>query len=223
MCLRERVIVIEILAHKIADKITLQLDLDEDKNAVIAYGLIGILQVTTLFIIIAIIGIVFDFLYESLIIFFSVGFIRKSTGGAHASTMNSCNTMSILSVSLLGALSRYLFNYSINIYVNLGITIFIFIMCFIIFYIRVPVDHPNKPIVKSEKIKKLRKQGFYKLILFFLLTITSINLVNFNERFYSIAASIRLAMIWQVFTLTKTGTLLLDKLDAIVNAIMKKR
>lgn len=212
---------IEILAHKIADKITLQLDLDKDKNAVIAYGLIGILQVTTLFIIIAIIGFLFDFLYESLIIFLSVGFIRKSTGGAHASTMNSCNVMSILSISLLGALSCYLFNYPFNINVNLGITIFIFVVCFIIFYIRVPVDNPNKPIAKPEKVKRLRKQSFYKLILFFLLTIISIYLVYLHERFYSIAASIRLAMIWQVFTLTKTGILLLDKLDSIVNGIIE--
>ena len=216
-------ITIEMLAHKIADKIALQLDLDEDKNAVIAYGLIGILQVTTLFIIITIIGFLFDFLYESLIIFLSVGFIRKSTGGAHASTMNCCNIMSILSISLLAALSRYLLNYPFDIYVNLGSAIFIFVICFIIFYIRVPIDNPNKPIVKPEKIKRLRKQSFYKLILFFLLTIVSIKLANYHVRFYSIAASIRLAMLWQVFTLTKTGALVLDKLDLKVNWIMAKR
>lgn len=216
-------IIIEILAHKIANKVALQLNLDEDQNAVIAYGLIGIFQIIALFIIITIIGLVFDFLYESLIIFLSVGFIRKSTGGAHSSTMSGCNIMSILSISLLAALSRYLFNYFLNIYVNLGITIFIFVICSIVFYIRVPVDNPNKPIVKPEKIKRLRKQSFYKLILFFLLSIISVKLAFSYERFYSIAASIRLAMLWQVFTLTKTGNLLLDKLDLKVNWIMERR
>lgn len=216
-------IIIEILAHKIADKIALQLNLDTDKKSVIAYGLIGILQVTTLFIIITIIGLLFDLLYESLIIFLSVGFMRKSTGGAHSKTMNGCNIMSILSISLLAASSRYLLNHPFNMYVNLYTTIFIFVICFMIFYIRVPVDNPKKPIVKPEKIKRLRKQSFYKLILFFLLTIVSIKLANYYERFYSIAASIRLAMIWQVFTLTEIGTLFLDKLDLKVSWIMGER
>ena len=215
-------IIIEILAHKIADKIALQLNLDKDKNAVIAYGLIGILQLITLFIIITIIGLLFDLLYESLIILLSVGFMRKSTGGAHSQTMGGCNIISILSISLLAALSRYLLNYPFDIYVNLSSTIFIFIICFIILYNRVPVDNPKKPIVKPEKINRLRRESFYKLIVFFLLTIVSIKLANYYERFYSIAASIRLAMIWHVFTLTETGTLFLDRLDLKVSWIMGK-
>lgn len=34
---------VEILVHKIADNIALQLNLDQDRNAIIAYGLIGML------------------------------------------------------------------------------------------------------------------------------------------------------------------------------------
>jgi accessory gene regulator B len=217
------VIIIERLAHRIADKISLQLELDKDQNAVIAYGLIGILQVITLFIVISIFGHIFDFLYEALIVFFSVGFIRKSTGGAHASTMNACNIISIMSISLLGASARYLFNYHLNFYANLTITIFVYAMSFMVFYFRVPVDNPNKPIVKLEKIKRLRRESFFKLTLFFLLTIASIKLASYYEGFYSIGVSIILAIIWQVFTLTKTGTLLLDKLDTKVNLILGKR
>lgn len=214
---------IETLAHKLADKLTLQLDLDEDKNAVIAYGLIAIFQIASIFIIITIIGIIFDFWYESLIIFLGVGFIRKSTGGAHSSTMNGCNIISILSITILSALSRYLLCFPFNIYINLAASSFVFIICFIIFYLRVPVDSPNKPIVKPEKIKKLRKQSFLKLTLLFLISIVFIILADSYKRFYSITSSIRLTMLWQLLTLTQIGNLFLDKIDTKINWIIEKK
>jgi len=214
--------IIEVLANKIADGIAIQLSLDNERRSVVAYGLIGILQVTTLFIIIAIIGKVTDSLYESLIIFLGVGFMRKSTGGAHSKTMMGCNSMSVLSIAILAISSRYLLSTPVDSYVNGGITVTIFIIGFIVFYRRVPVDSPNKPIVKLEKIKRLRKESFSKLFLFFLLTVLSILLADTHVRFYSIASSIRVAMIWQVVTLTETGTLLLSKLDLIVNRMLGK-
>jgi accessory gene regulator B len=214
--------IIEVLANKIADGIAIQLSLDKEKHSVIAYGLIGILQITTLFIIIAIIGLVTDSLYESLIIFLGVGFMRKSTGGAHSKTMMGCNSMSVLSIAILAISSRYLLSTPVDSYVNGGITVTIFIIGFIVFYRRVPVDSPNKPIVKLEKIKRLRKESFSKLFLFFLLTVLSILLADTHERFYSIASSIRVAMIWQAVTLTETGTLLLSKLDLMVNRMLAK-
>lgn len=215
-------IIIEVLANKIADKIAFQLSFGEEKRSVIAYGLIGILQVTTLLLIITLIGLVTDSLYESLIIFLSVGFMRKSTGGAHSNTMMGCNTVSVLSIALLALSSRYLLNTPVDNYVNFGLTILVFLIGFVVFYLYVPVDSPNKPIVSNEKIKRLRKESFSKLFLFFLLTLVSITLADAHERFYSIASSIRVAMIWQAVTMTKTGTLLLSRLDLMVNMILGK-
>ena len=215
-------IIIEVLANKIADGIALQLSLEEEKRSVIAYGLIGILQVSTLLLIISMIGLVSGSLYESLIIFSSVGFMRKSTGGAHSKTMGGCNTVSVLSIALLGISSKYLLSTPIGSYINIGITIMVFLIDYVIFYRLVPVDSPNKPIVTLKKIKRLRKESFSKLFLFFLLTIVSILLADTHMRFYSIASSIRVAMIWQAMTLTETGTLLLSKLDQIVNRMLYK-
>lgn len=212
-------IIIETLAHKIADRIALQLDFDEDKKAVVAYGLIGILQLVALFTVITIIGIIFDFWYECMIIFLGVGIIRKSTGGVHAKTMKGCNIISTISITLLSALSRYLIGMPINIYVNLGVSILVFVICFIIFYLRVPVDSPNKPIVKSEKIKRLRKQSFFILTLLFFIAITFILLTTYYTRFYSLAVSIRLTMLWQLLTLTETGALFIEKIDSKVSSI----
>jgi accessory gene regulator B len=210
---------IETLAHKIAEKIALQLDYDDDRKAVVAYGLIAILQMATIFIIITIIGILFDFWYECMIIFMGVGIIRKSTGGAHSKTMNGCIIISVLSVTMLSAISRYLLCLPINTFVNLGISVFIFMISFFIFYLRVPVDSPNKPIVKKDKIRRLRKQSYFLLFVFFLLTAIFIELASAYNRFYSLATSVRLMILWQVFTLTETGILLLKKVDSKVNWI----
>lgn len=215
-------ITIEILAHKIAEKIALQLDYDDERKAVVAYGLIGIIQMVTIFIIITIIGLIFDTWYESMIIFLGVGMIRKSTGGAHAGTMLSCNIISVVTVTILSALSRYILNIPFNTYVNLGLTVFIFVICFIIFYLRVPVDSPNKPITKPEKIKRLRRQSFLILTLLILTSGISILFTDYNDRFYSIAISIRLILLWQSLTLTKFGALFIEKIDTSVRWIISR-
>jgi accessory gene regulator B len=216
------VITIEILAHKIAEKIALQLDYDDERKAVVAYGLIGIIQMVTIFIIITIIGLIFDTWYESMIIFLGVGMIRKSTGGAHAGTMLSCNIISVVTVTILSALSRYILNIPFNTYVNLGLTVFLFVICFIIFYLRVPVDSPNKPITKPEKIRRLRRQSFLILTLLILTAGISILFTDYNDRFYSIAISIRLILLWQSLTLTKFGALFIEKIDTSVRWIISR-
>lgn len=213
-------IIIEVLANRIADGIAGQLSLDTERRSVIAYGMIGLLQITALFIIITLIGLVTDSLYESLIVLFSVGFIRKSTGGAHSKTMSGCNTITVFSIAALALSSRYLLNAPINIFVNSSITLLVFGISYAIFYLRVPVDSPNKPIVNPEKIKRLRKESFIKLFLFFALTIGAILLAESNVQFFSIASSLRVAIIWQSMTLTEIGASLLVRLDSFVNRML---
>lgn len=210
---------LEKLAHNIAEKISVQIACDQDKTAVIAYGLTAMFQMAVIFTAISIIGILSDFWYESIVIFFGVGIIRKSTGGAHARTMYGCILISILSIVLLSALSRYGLNYPVNQPGEFGITLLVFLSCFVVFYIRVPVDSPNKPIVKPEKIKRLRKQSFRILVLLFFVSINLIIFKGRNSRLSSIANSIKLTLLWQAFTLTKTGIRFFDAVDSKWNRI----
>jgi accessory gene regulator B len=212
----------ETLARNIAEKITLELNYDENKKAVIAYGLTAIFQMITIFALISIIGVTFDFWYESIIIFLGVGIIRKSTGGAHSLTMYGCIVISILSITVLSALSRYLLGFPVNTAVNFSISFLVYIVCFHVFYHRVPVDSPNKPIAKGEKIKRLRRQSFLILTIFFFLSIATIILSTQHNRFYSIAVSIRLTMLWQLFTLTEIGGRFFNKVDSRFNGIIGK-
>ncbi|MHB1153149.1 MAG: accessory gene regulator ArgB-like protein [Eubacteriales bacterium] len=203
----------EKLAHDLAEKIALHMQFDEDKKAVLAYGLTAIFQMVTLFTIVTFIGMVFHFWYESVIIFIGVGVIRKSTGGAHSNTMYGCILISALSITILSSLSRYILSFPVNVFINLGASVLVYILCLIVFYIRVPVDSPNKPIKKPEKIKRLRKQSFIIITLFFLISVAFVFLSVRYDRFYSITVSIRLTMLWQLFTLTKLGIRFFDKID----------
>ncbi len=205
---------VEAFANNIAGKIAGQMNFDNDKKAVIAYGLTAIIQMITIFFIISVIGLLCGFWYEGILIFTGVGIIRKSTGGAHSRTMLGCIIISVLSVTVLSWLSRYPLGSEVNLYINLLASCLVYIVCFIVFYIRVPVDTPNKPIVSANKIKRLRKQSFIILTVFFILSITAVLLSDWNTRFLSIGSSIRLTMLWQMFTLTKTGAFLFGKIDA---------
>lgn len=212
--------IIEALANKIADEISQQLSLDQERRAVIAYGLIGVLQITTLLFLITVLGIATSTLVESLIIFFGVGFMRKSTGGAHSKTMWGCNTVSVLSIASLALISRYLLGVNIDINWNLGITVAVFLVGLAVFYQRVPIDSPNKPIVSADKIKRLRKESFSKLVFLLALTVIIVFTADSHHRFYSIASSIRMAMLWQTITLTEMGTSLLSKVDSAINRVL---
>ncbi len=213
-------IIIEKLAHNLATKIALQLDYDENSKAVIAYGFIAILQISIIFSIISILGVIFGFWYESIIVFITVGTIRKSTGGAHAATMNGCIIISVLSIVTLSLISRYLLCVPIKVYINLGISVIVFIIGVITFYFRVPVDSPNKPIIKPDKIMRLRKQSFFILTACFILSIIFVISTIYEKRFYSIATSLRLAMLWQLLTLTKTGAIVLNKIELYITKVV---
>jgi accessory gene regulator B len=213
--------IIEELASKIAGKISEKLALDEERKAVITYGFIGILQIATLFILITVLGLITGTLYESYIVFFSVAFLRKSTGGAHAATMWGCNALSVVSILVLALLSRYVFGVHLPITVNIAVTIAIFILGLLIFYRKVPVDSPNKPITSEAKIKRLRKESFIKLILLFVAAVLCIMNTERFERLYSIASSIRVALFWQMITLTKRGASALHKLDQALSGLLR--
>ena len=203
----------EKMAHDLSLKISSQLHYDDAKQEVIEYGLTAAFQIILIFLITSVVGILGHFWYESVVIFFVVGIMKKSTGGAHLNTMLGCTILSVFSISLLALTSRYVLYFPINIYLNLCISAIIFVFSFIVFYKRVPLDSPNKPITKPEKIKKLRFQSF---ILLSFITLCSVALIIFPEnsiRLNNIIASIRFALLWQTFTLTKVGSKFMTKVD----------
>lgn len=204
----------ESAAHKLSEKIALHLHYDEDKKAVIEYGLIACFSLVVIGVAISVIGILLSLWYESIIIFFGVGILKKSTGGAHSRTMLGCFVISVFSISILALLSRYVLGMPINEYLNVGISLIIFLISLMVFYKRVPVDSPNKPIVKPQKIKRLRKQSFVLLVIVTALSIAFALLAHENARLYSVTFSFRFILVWQTFMLTKYGIGFVEILDS---------
>lgn len=205
----------EKMAHDFSRIIAAQLHYDEDKEAVIAYGLTAIFQIAVIALFITVIGLLCRFWYEALIIFAGVGILKKSTGGAHSQSINSCTLISVMSIALFAALSRYVFGSPTHLFINYCAAFLVFILSGVVFLKYVPVDSPNKPIKKPEKIKRLRRQSFILLVIY---TVSSVLLIFFgaeHPRFYSFSVCIHFILMWQAFMLTKSGMRFIKSLDSI--------
>jgi accessory gene regulator B len=203
----------ERIAQDISEKIARELNCNTEKKDVIAYGLTAIFQLLIIGITVSLIGLVFKFLYESLVIFLCVALIKKSTGGAHSNSIYICTFISIFTITLFAYISRYILYLYLNIYLDVGILVIVYIASFLIFTKHVPVDSPNKPITKPEKIKRLRKQSFIILFLYFLVSLLLFYFEINHPRLYSISLSMQLAVIWQTFMLTKLGAKFINIID----------
>ncbi|HAN20935.1 MAG: hypothetical protein A2Y15_02960 [Clostridiales bacterium GWF2_36_10] len=202
----------EKIAKKIADNIGVNLKFDNEKVAVMAYGLTAIFQLLIIFFIVSILGIIGNFWIEGMIIFILVGLLRKSTGGAHSSTFTGCLIFSIFFISLMSLLCRYLYNPNL-IYLYLSFSIIVFAWSFYITYKKAPVASPRKPITNPKKIYKLRRNSLITLTLFFLTTIFLYYFTEDYNRHFGFGLSITMSVLWQTFMLTKKGHKFMNIID----------
>ena len=146
----------ERLAKKIAKSIGESLGKSEEDVAVVAYGLIGLLQFMAIFLLASLIGLVCSFWIEVVVVFLSVGFLRRLTGGAHSGGIYSCLVYSVFFVCALSALARYVLS-TLPVTVNLAIAALIFVFGYVMIALKAPVTPPNKPCRTEAKRKRLRR------------------------------------------------------------------
>lgn len=204
------------LANKLAEHLAKALNYDDEARAVIAYGLGAALQMLELLVIALIFGMVFDCLYESMIVFLGVGLLRRSAGGAHCSNYIACILTSSLSICLLAFICRYLIPGYLPkwIYIAFGI-IPAFVCAFLFGLKRVPLDTPNKPITNPDKIAQLKRQ--YYITLFFDL-LAAVLLLAFDwgsGRNISSFSAVICVLYWQCFTLTSHSQHLVHAMDRL--------
>ena len=198
----------ERLARKLAESIGASLGKSEDDVAVVAYGLIGILQFFAIFLLASAIGFAFAFWYEVVTVFLSVGFLRRLTGGAHSSGIYSCLVYSVFFVCSISALARYALPL-LPFAANCGIVAAIFAFGYVMIALKAPVAPPNKPVRTEAKRKRLRKGAFTVLSVFLVLVVAS--LVVFGiwgesvTRLYAVGLSLALSTLWQITMMTGIG------------------
>lgn len=191
------------IVHKLSSLLTDSLNYDEEQRAVVQYGLYAILQIVFIAIVIIVFGILAGCLFECCIVYLSVAVLRKSTGGAHAKTSNGCLVASIICVSLFGFGTHYITLLNYGSYICYVLSPVFFIAACLIVYKLAPVDNPNKPIKSPQKIKRLRLQSFYILIVYILLAVILFIVSFYYKRALNLLFSLSVAVFWQSLTLLK--------------------
>lgn len=202
----------ERLAKNIAANIGETFQYSSEKTAVISYGLTAIFQMLIISLAVSLIGFIGGFWAEGIIIFLLVGLLRKSIGGAHSETFTGCVIYSVFFISLMAFLSHYLINPNLlfNYIAFSGLS---FVFSCLVVYKRAPVDSPNKPIRKKEKIRSLRINAFITLTIYFIVVAILYYLSEKDLRFSGYAMSITMAVLWQTFMLTESGHILMQVID----------
>jgi accessory gene regulator B len=209
---------IEKLSQTVASKISNKLSMnDQDKEEVLAYGAFVLFQTILSIIMVAVFGIIFDVLVEALIISFASSILRKSSGGAHASSPMNCG---IISVIIFGGLALLVKHYILVLhlyYLTAGICIAFFITYFIMFKYS-PVGTVNKPLKNENKRMRLKKLSLITVHIYLLISFVFIIIYFQTGKIFllSTAICISVGAMWQSMTMVSLGHMIIDGLDKVL-------
>jgi accessory gene regulator B len=205
---------IEDVCEKISSNITQELNLDDDKKSIINYGIFAFVQIGICIGLVIIFGLIFNVVIEALIVSFTISILRKSSGGVHATSPGRCAIIGTITSIGLGFISKYI-NASLGLIIFVGSIVFIW--SYYIVYKLAPVDSIAKPIKNIKKRTRLKKSSI--MILSVYLFIVIINILYFyfmkNSIVLMYSLCIYMGLLWQIFSLTKYGHLVMGKLDKL--------
>lgn len=202
---------IERICEKISRYISQELNFDDDKRAVINYGIFGLFQTGMCIILVILFGMFFNVTIEAIIVSFTISILRKSSGGVHAKSPMRCAVIGTASSIGMALLSKNI-NMSLAMVILVGSVIFIW--SYYIINKIAPVDSIAKPIKNIEKRKRLKGTSIKTLSFYLITTITIIlsYLYLENRNLLSYILCVYMGLLWQVFSLTKCGHIVLGKL-----------
>ena len=211
----------ERLASNIGIKSRRILNIDENKEKIIVYGAISLLQIVWSIGWTAILGLIFGVFYEAMIFSIIISALRKYSGGVHASAPNICVIIGTsISVGFGIIIDKVLIN------VDISMTIIVGIVCILVSMIivikKAPVDSPKKPIT-NPVIKQRFKLSSIILICFYMLcmiVLLELYIVYGNLMYFKAFQCIALGVLWQAITLTSSGAVVLNKFDAGLKYIL---
>ncbi len=211
----------EKLSNSIANKVALELSLDQDNREVIAYGTFALMQMLVSIIFVFLFGLLFHVAFAALIISFTAAFLRKYSGGVHASSPGNCTFIGTLVCVGQALLISLLIRPVVNLKLTIVLGALIFIWSYYIIYKVAPVDSLAKPIVKEEKRKRMKKGSIILLSVYLIIAVVFILLYlsSGESKLLFYALCLYSGTLWQIFTLTTLGHLLVGKLDTFLNHI----
>ena len=211
-------IVIEKISLNLSQKLGMRLNKNEEEILILNYGMFMILHTFIAIVATVFMGIVTGTFVEMMIVSITSAWLKRYSGGIHASSPERCIIIGLVLSYLLAKIS---ININENINMN-GIFIFViisFLFSYYIIYKKCPVGSKNKPLKNQETRKKLKIKSF-KLITLYLLTVlslicisTSFNIVYIKK----IVLCIIFGTLVQIIVLTKVGEFLIKLLDNTLN------
>jgi accessory gene regulator B len=211
---------IERISKTLAGQISSNLKLNEDQKQIITYGAFAFIQTVWSFLLVIVLAAMFNVLIESIIVLFSISFLRKYSGGVHSASPNRCAIIgAIISVGFA------LFARKIISVENTYEAILVGVVCFAYAYYIVnklaPVDSPAKPIVKEEKRKRLKKRAIQVLHSYLIISVSAI-ILSYRLKDTSllvVSACIYIGTAWQAFMLTYRGHVVMGRVDTFLRNI----
>lgn len=205
--------IIEKMAFSIGRKAKLVLNADEDKEQIIVYGAINLLQIIFAILWVVIAGLVLGVIYEALLFSITVSILRKYSGGAHASSSSRCIIIGTVLAAVAGLFIDKIF-YMASMEVVILISIACIIFSFIVVAKNAPVDSIKKPITDIETKRQFKRKSIIVIFIFSLIIIILYVLnKRYSEVYYiKVIESISIGVLWQSITLTKKGISFITKL-----------
>lgn len=211
----------ERIVRRLASKIARSQGLDAEREAVVAYGLLAMVQIAVITLLALVMGFAVGAPVEAMIVCFSVSFFRKYSGGAHAYDADFCTVVSVVYCTLAAAAAGWL-TPLYRLPAMIAAVIAIYTITYWVIRRYVPVDSPNKPIKNPLKIKRMRKGSFLLVTIYLALQFFFIFTANRNPLFQKYGICLLLGTAWQTLTLTPIGAVLLNKLNDLPKFLRKE-
>jgi accessory gene regulator B len=212
----------EKIAVKIGSNAKLILNADEDKEQIIVYGAINLLQIIFSILWVVVFGLILGVFFEALLFSITTGILRKYSGGVHASSPNRCIILGTIITCIAGVFIRYLL-YKLSMSTVIWISVAFIIFALIVIIKKAPVDSVKKPITNIELKKQFRNKAiivilFLTVIIFILFILSK----KYSELYcIRLIESIGFGVFWQTVTLTQVGIGLIEKVDYALKYIME--
>lgn len=204
---------IEACTNAIANYLAKELQFDQDKKEVIAYGMFILIHTLISIGLVVIGGLVFGVLVESLIVSFTIAILRKASGGAHASRPGICAFVGM--VIAVGFAKIIVVLKITSVTASIGVGLVVVVIGYYLINKLAPVDSSAKPIRKDSKRQSLKRKSIAILGVYCIIAI--INIIGYqlskNTNLLSYTSCIYAGTMWQVFTLTQKGHVTVKAID----------
>lgn len=187
------------MVELILEKLILYSCIENSEMEIYRYGLRKLINSVLNFLIIIIIGIVYNELFIAILYAFSYILLRRYSGGYHSKSLIRCYIFSILKIIFVLNIIYYINVYKIN-------TFFITLISSIVILFLSPVECKNKRLDQDEK--KVYKNKSMRVTLFIYLIYL---LVYFTNNYISTTFSVSIFMVAFLIILGKIDSNLITK------------